>query len=1156
MLQNDMGNTRIQDSATGNIMGLSPGFIPVGMKEHGGIMYIASVNKDGEGEIGTIPSPIIRDFYKGKQQIVINKSLSNKTYESISNKIYPADKFIVNLELSINPNDIVGSLYKQTEKPELVDLNLESIDPCDCYIQRNCIIPPYTSTDVIHNNSINLKGITSPIISYSPDIKSDFTFNKGIYKIKLSSKSITNVETEASGSLYKHQKDSKYWFYHTNDLSKVFPSDLFEATLNSDLKTFPTDSKPGYLQVKLQNEGILTFGMLQRHNSPFDTPFTVRLDETKYETYFPGFYYTTESGIYVERIECSIIDQTTLEKKAIILSNGNSNSSNLSAPIKIYFNKLPKRTTEVSIKNVIGFSDGYNKEWHLVTPIINIDENNSYPQIYDEDAKCFYLTNITNIDDIHTQYRSSTIQKEGNTLPYSGLFKIELDDSTIKHWYKLKVVYYNQYDEKLGTYECRFNPYQNDVFGSNIIVTSVNYADSKILGKNITIEEKEIVNDDQAIESICFKSQTPYSDSDYEGNDPNYNDVEYKDSKYRDASDSPLIFVRDKLSQDKWPDNLWKSCNSITDQMKFEIDPTKSVLLNNAYYYLYDNQYSTLKYSFSPTTVSFSLSDSIPQVDDSLLVRLWYSMWNLDDIKDDGTIDVDWVNSWSIWDTYPFKSNSIHFKTNNGSVLTKNYEVQWAQRSSDIYFIYPLYPVDKLDVTNDNLITSELSGTIDMSKIENVSDASKTKIFTVQKPFQNIEYAFSQVENMNHGFDRDFLAMKYTVNKDEKIEEHLCMNFEVKGTKKITLPQLQLKSLYKIIPYFTLQNGDAYVSKLHLTDDVFYECNFETQSGIPINYLSNQQFAENTTLVNDSLQFSYYEPKHKSILEDTSITVEGLDVGIYVFNITAPSITFMGYPNVTITIGEHSKTFSAYRYAGSTQMHYGEAGYGIEQLHFYPIVIIVKQKSDISISISKGTSSSFNYQKEGLYKLSNTSEINSDLLARLKDHSYIMPEYQQIVIDVAGENTNKEDENMFKQTYGVFFRQAYSYVEGLYVSSNDIDGDSEKLKTTIKQITIGDTSYPNVPFIPEEPYILNYMWDKSNNYGDGHFQTAACVYCQPEEVLENRSESQFKFFPDLKKYDHNLTNQLRTFVLIDDMIKCQPSANTVLIKNNDENTIE
>jgi hypothetical protein len=57
MLQNDMGNTLIQDSKTGHIMGLSEGFVPVGLKEHGGIMYIASVNKDGVGEIGTIPSP-------------------------------------------------------------------------------------------------------------------------------------------------------------------------------------------------------------------------------------------------------------------------------------------------------------------------------------------------------------------------------------------------------------------------------------------------------------------------------------------------------------------------------------------------------------------------------------------------------------------------------------------------------------------------------------------------------------------------------------------------------------------------------------------------------------------------------------------------------------------------------------------------------------------------------------------------------------------------------------------------------------------------------------------------------------------------------------------------------------------------------------------
>ena len=44
LLQNDMGNTLIKDSITGNVMGLSDGFIPLGIKEHGGILYIASYN--------------------------------------------------------------------------------------------------------------------------------------------------------------------------------------------------------------------------------------------------------------------------------------------------------------------------------------------------------------------------------------------------------------------------------------------------------------------------------------------------------------------------------------------------------------------------------------------------------------------------------------------------------------------------------------------------------------------------------------------------------------------------------------------------------------------------------------------------------------------------------------------------------------------------------------------------------------------------------------------------------------------------------------------------------------------------------------------------------------------------------------------------------
>ena len=71
VLQNDMGNALIQDSATGQMMELREGFIPVGMKEHGGILYIVSADKEGNGEIGTIPSPIITwDYFDASNKLM------------------------------------------------------------------------------------------------------------------------------------------------------------------------------------------------------------------------------------------------------------------------------------------------------------------------------------------------------------------------------------------------------------------------------------------------------------------------------------------------------------------------------------------------------------------------------------------------------------------------------------------------------------------------------------------------------------------------------------------------------------------------------------------------------------------------------------------------------------------------------------------------------------------------------------------------------------------------------------------------------------------------------------------------------------------------------------------------------------------------------
>jgi hypothetical protein len=92
-------------------MGLSEGFVPVGLKEHGGIMYIASVNKDGVGEIGTIPSPILKLDLRSNNITGLSKTLVDNAgpvtdlVPITDFKVYPGEKFLPLLDL----NDYVFS---------------------------------------------------------------------------------------------------------------------------------------------------------------------------------------------------------------------------------------------------------------------------------------------------------------------------------------------------------------------------------------------------------------------------------------------------------------------------------------------------------------------------------------------------------------------------------------------------------------------------------------------------------------------------------------------------------------------------------------------------------------------------------------------------------------------------------------------------------------------------------------------------------------------------------------------------------------------------------------------------------------------------------------------------------------------------------------
>lgn len=102
MLQNDMGNGRVETAY------LPPGYVPIGMKEHGGIIYVASYNPlTNHGQLGSFPSPErnITSLEKGSPSLQISTDTFGFKASSGVNTLYtklqlldkstirPGDKF-------------------------------------------------------------------------------------------------------------------------------------------------------------------------------------------------------------------------------------------------------------------------------------------------------------------------------------------------------------------------------------------------------------------------------------------------------------------------------------------------------------------------------------------------------------------------------------------------------------------------------------------------------------------------------------------------------------------------------------------------------------------------------------------------------------------------------------------------------------------------------------------------------------------------------------------------------------------------------------------------------------------------------------------------------------------------------------------------------
>lgn len=143
VLQNDMGNYKLKDCQ------LKPNYIPIGLKEYAGILYIVSYNPlDEHVEIGTYPSPEIKtpSSYNGvKKELSTFDNLSGKfLYSELEKpqgviwydeklKIHPGDYYKITTDAFDNLRIIKNAWFIMTDEKTLQEIevkqNLDDFTP-------------------------------------------------------------------------------------------------------------------------------------------------------------------------------------------------------------------------------------------------------------------------------------------------------------------------------------------------------------------------------------------------------------------------------------------------------------------------------------------------------------------------------------------------------------------------------------------------------------------------------------------------------------------------------------------------------------------------------------------------------------------------------------------------------------------------------------------------------------------------------------------------------------------------------------------------------------------------------------------------------------------------------------------------------------------
>lgn len=171
ILQNEMGNSKIEYAKLPN------GYVPIGIKEHGGIIYVASYNPiSKKGQVGSFPSPQ-RNFTPDenetdnsltKSSFINNNPDENETVNSYNPVKIPlnidgsvlniGDEFAIQISKGSTYTDSIFKIIQDIVPNEtgLIKLKLATLSKNGELIYIDSTITPKTSQLNINNNSVQI----------------------------------------------------------------------------------------------------------------------------------------------------------------------------------------------------------------------------------------------------------------------------------------------------------------------------------------------------------------------------------------------------------------------------------------------------------------------------------------------------------------------------------------------------------------------------------------------------------------------------------------------------------------------------------------------------------------------------------------------------------------------------------------------------------------------------------------------------------------------------------------------------------------------------------------------------------------------------------------------------------------------------------------